>query len=73
MVRFEKEGGRMILVAPVSECSVWFPLMCPMIQGQRFDLPEWEDALSQANGQLCAIPWVGGRCLAAWMLFAPGS
>ena len=73
IVRFEKERGRMIVVGPVSECSPWFPRMCPMIQGQRFDLPEWEDALSQASGQLRALPRVAGRRLAAWMLFAPGS
>ena len=29
IVRFEKEGGKLILVAPMNEASTWFPRMCP--------------------------------------------
>ena len=73
IVRFKREGGRLILVAPINEASTWFPRMCPLIQGQRFDLPMWEDALTQAGGQLRSLPRLGERNLAAWMLSVPGT
>ena len=73
IVRFEREGGRLILVAPINEASTWFPRMCPLIQGQRFDLPMWEDALTQAGGQIKSLPRLGKRNLAAWMLSVPGT
>ena len=73
IARFEKEGGNLILVAPMNEASTWFPRMCPLIQGQRMDLPMWEDALTQAGGQLRSLPRLGMRNLAAWMLSVPGT
>ena len=71
--RLIAEGGRMILVAPFDCASTWFPLMVPLIQGQRFDLPLWEDAMTQCEGLLREGPWLLGRRLSAWMLYAPGS
>ena len=71
--RLIAEGGRMILVAPFDCASTWFPLMVPLIQGQRFDLPLWEDAMTQCEGLLREGPWLLGCRLSAWMLYAPGS
>ena len=73
LVRFREQGGNMVLVAPTNEASEWFPLMCALVQGQRLDLPDREDALTQADGRLRSPPWVGGHRLAAWKLYAPGS
>ena len=67
------QGGRMILVAPFDCATIWFPLMVPLIQGQRFDLPLWDDALTQCDGLLRERPWLNGCRLGAWMLYAPGS
>ena len=60
-------------MAPMNEASIWFPRMCPLIQGQRMDLPMWEDALTQAGGQLRSLPRLGERNLAAWKLSVPGT
>ena len=71
MCRFERSGGRLILVAPYETSNTWFPLLVPWIQGERLDLPEWEDALTQARGLLREGPWIRGARLAAWMLSKP--
>ena len=72
MVRFESAGGELILVAPYETSNPWFPLLVPWIQGERLDLPEMEDALTQANGMIREGPWIRGSRLAAWMLSKPG-
>ena len=72
IVRFERAGGRLILVAPYETSNPWFPMMVPWIRGERFDLPEVEDALTQAGGLLREGPWIRGARLAAWMLIKPG-
>ena len=72
MVRFERTGGRLILVAPYETSNPWFPLLVPWIRGERLDLPEVEDALTQAKGLLREGPWIRGSRLAAWMLSKPG-
>ena len=69
--RFEKEGSRMILVATNEPQEPWFPRMRPWIQGTRFDIPLWQDALSQANGLITELPLYRGARLAAWMLTKP--
>ena len=73
IARFEREGGNLILVAPMNEASIWFPRMCPLIQGQCWTLPAREDALTQAGGQLRSLPRLGQHNLAAWKLSVPGT
>ena len=61
------------MVAPMNEASIWFPRMCPLIRGQCWVLPVWEDALTQAGGQLRSLPRLGEHNLAVWMLSVPGT
>ena len=63
----------MILVAPYETSNTWFPLMVPWIRGERFDIPEWNDALTQAKGLIREGPWIRGARLVAWMLIKPDS
>ena len=58
----------MILVAPNEPQEPWFPRMRPWIQGTCFDIPWWQDALSQANGLITELPLYRGTRLAAWLL-----
>ena len=72
MVRSEHTGGRLILVAPYETSNPWFPLLVPWLRGERFDLPEMEDTLTQSEGLLREGPCIRGARLVAWMLTKPG-
>ena len=65
--RFELQGERLILVAPFETSNVWYPRMVPWIR-DRYDIPEWEDALTQVGGLIREGPWIRGARLAAWLL-----
>ena len=58
--RFERENVRMILVALHKPNKNWFSGMRPLIRGERFDIPQWPDALSQANGLIIERPYYRG-------------
>ena len=66
--RFKGENSRMILVAPYEPNESWFSGMRPWIRDERFDIPEWSDALFQANGLIIERPYYRGIRLAAWIL-----
>ena len=66
--RFEAEGRRLILVAPFETSNVWFPRMIRWTRCERFDIPTWPDALTQAGGQIREGPWIRNTRLAAWLL-----
>ena len=55
----------MILVAPNEPQEPWFPRMRSWIQGTCFDIPWWQDALSQANGLITELPLYRDTRLAA--------
>ena len=57
----------MILVAPYEPNES----MCPWIREERFDIPEWLDALFQANGLVIERPYNRGVQLPAWILTKP--
>ena len=61
----------MILVAPYEPNESWFSGMRTWIREERFDIPEWSDALFQANRLIVERPFNRGVRLAAWMLSKP--
>ena len=63
-----RENARMILVAPHKPNKSWFSGMHPWIRRERFDIPEWPNALSQADGLIIERPYYRGIRLVAWML-----
>ena len=69
--RFKGENSRMILVAPYEPNESWFSGMRTWIREERFDIPEWSDALFQANGLIIERPYNRGVRLPAWMLTKP--
>ena len=71
--RFRRENARLILVAPFEPNESWFSEMSRWVEGERLDIPDWPDALSQANGLLVERPYYRGVRLAAWMLTKPGA
>lgn len=70
--RTRRTGASVILVAPVSPGSPWYPGMVSMAHGAHFLLPMWADALTQADGILREYPILTGFQLAAWLLKGPG-
>lgn len=71
--RFRRENARLILVALFEPNESWFSEMSRWVEGERLDIPDWPDALSQANGLLVERPYYRGVRLAAWMLTKPGA
>ena len=69
--RFEAEGQRLILVAPFETSNIWYPRMVLWSQRERFNIPPWPDALTQAGGQIRQGPWIRNTRLAAWLLEKP--
>ena len=61
----------MILVAPYEPDESWFSGMRPWIREEWFDIPEWSDALFQANGLIIERPYYRDVQLVSWRLSKP--
>ena len=51
----------------------WFPRMLRWAEGEPFVIPDWPNALSQANDLLNERPMIRGARLVAWMLTKPNA
>ena len=72
---FEREGGNLILVAQDERSLHLVPTDVPPVPGSPHGPTHeiWEDALTQAGGQLRSLPRLGEHNLAAWKLSVPGT
>ena len=70
--RIRDSGAQLILVAPLSPSAPWMAELHSLVHSQPLLLPDWEDALSQADGEIFSRPRLHGHRLAAWKLNASG-
>ena len=68
MLRIRMERARVIVVLPERPAARWFGNLMSMKPSDMWSIPQWEDAMSQAEGEVVSLLLILGRPLKAWML-----
>ena len=66
--RIRVERLCVIAVLPENPAARWFGNLMSMKPSDMWSIPQWEDAMSQAGGEVVSLPLILGRPLKAWML-----
>ena len=65
--RIHADHLRVIVVAPDAARTRWFPLLTQLSLYTPWPVPLRQDALTQAEGQICKPPLSRGLCLMVWL------
>ena len=66
--KIRTERACVIVVVPEQPGARWFGNMMSMRPSNMWNIPQWEDAMSQAGGEVFSLPMILGHPLKAWML-----